>query len=84
MLNAFHVALGEVQAMDEAEGAIYAPPKAGLPFLVVTFGEGGNMSAQPTATRSEARMLLTRERSKRTKVTERLREITETPAAKQA
>ena len=67
--------------MDEAEGAIYAPPKAGLPFLVVTF-DGSGMSARPTATRSEARMLLSR--SRRAKTVERLHELTETPEAKQA
>jgi hypothetical protein len=50
--------------MEESKGAIYAPPKAGLPFLVVTFA-GEAMSAKPTATRSEARMLLTRERTRR-------------------
>ena len=56
--------------MEESEGAIYAPPKAGLPFLVVTFA-GEAMSARPTATRSEARILLTRERTKRARVAER-------------
>ena len=50
--------------MEESKGAIYAPPKDGLPFLVVTFA-GEAMSAKPTATRSEARILLTRERTKR-------------------
>ena len=41
--------------MDESEGAIYVPPKDGLPFLVVTFADG-DMQAQPTSTRSEARV----------------------------
>ena len=69
--------------MDQSEGAIYAPPKPGLPFLVVTFAEGG-MSARPTSTRSEARILLSRERSKRAKVAQRSREVMDGPAAKQA
>ncbi len=43
--------------MDDLKGAIYAPPKSGLPFLVVTFS-GGDMQTQPTKTRSEARVLL--------------------------
>jgi hypothetical protein len=43
--------------MDDSHDAIYAPPKSGLPFLVVTFS-GGDMRTQPTKTRSEARMLL--------------------------
>ena len=68
--------------MDESEGAIYVPPKAGLPFLVVTFAEGA-MSARPTSTRSEARILLSRERTRRAKVAERRRDFTEA-AAKQA
>jgi hypothetical protein len=55
--------------MEESKGAIYAPPKAGLPFLVVTFA-GEAMSAKPTATRSEARILLTRERTRRSRSAE--------------
>jgi len=51
--------------MDESEGAIYIPPKNGLPFLVVTFANG-DMHAQPTTTRSEARVLLAR-RTRRAK-----------------
>jgi hypothetical protein len=43
--------------MSEAQGAIYAPPKDGLPYLVVTYADGG-WKAQPTLTRSEARVLL--------------------------
>ena len=45
--------------MDDAKGAIYVPPKNGLPFLVVTFS-GGDMQTQATNTRSEARVLLTK------------------------
>lgn len=45
--------------MDDSEGAIYVPPKDGLPFLVVTFANG-DMQAQPTTTRSEARVILAR------------------------
>ena len=45
--------------MDDSEGAIYVPPKDGLPYLVVTYAEGG-WKAQPTTTRSEARVLLAR------------------------
>ena len=52
--------------MDESEGAIYLPPKDGLPFLVVTFADG-SIKAQPTSTRSEARVLLA-QRTRRTKV----------------
>ena len=43
--------------MDDTEGAIYTPPKNGLPFLVVTFSDG-DMQTQTTKTRSEARVLL--------------------------
>lgn len=70
---------GKVAQMDEAEGAIYVPPKAGLPFLVVTFA-AGEMSAKPTSTRSEARILLSRERSRRAKLSGRQNEVAETAA----
>lgn len=43
--------------MDRSEGAIYVPPKDGLPFLVVTF-DGGDVKTEQTSTRSEARALL--------------------------
>ena len=43
--------------MDDATGAIYVPPKTGLPFLVVTFSDGG-IHTQTAASRSEARLLL--------------------------
>jgi hypothetical protein len=49
--------------MDQAEGAIYPPPKDGLPFLVVTFANG-DIRTQATASRSEARMLLARQRTR--------------------
>ena len=51
--------------MSDAEGAIYSPPKEGLPYLVVTFTDG-DWKAQPTSTRSEARVLLAR-RTRRAK-----------------
>ena len=54
--------------MDDPKGAIYTPPKSGMPFLVVTFS-GGDMQAQPTKTRSEARVLLAK-RSRRLQVPE--------------
>ncbi|HVZ13021.1 MAG TPA: hypothetical protein VG894_01040 [Bauldia sp.] len=38
-------------------GAIYVPPKSGLPFLVVTFAEGG-MRTEMAGSRAEARALL--------------------------
>ncbi len=63
--------------MDESQGAIYVPPKDGLPFLVVTFTKDG-MSAQPAQTRSEARVLLSRDRARRAKVDARLQGLTET------
>lgn len=56
--------------MDDSDGAIYAPPKEGLPFLVVTFVDGDLMT-QATSTRSEARVLLAR-RMRRGKVNARL------------
>jgi hypothetical protein len=43
--------------MEDSKGAIYTPPKGGLPFLVVTF-EGGAFKAKPAKTRAEARVLL--------------------------
>jgi hypothetical protein len=52
--------------MDDSEGAIYVPPKDGLPYLVVTYAEG-SWKAQPTSTRSEARVLLAR-RTRRSKL----------------
>ena len=60
------VASGEESAVDDSKGAIYVPPKDGLPFLVVTFANG-DMQTQPTATRSEARVVLAR-RTRRAKV----------------
>ena len=55
--------------MDDSEGAIYVPPKDGLPFLVVTFANG-DMQAQPTNSRSEARVILAR-RTRRQKISAR-------------
>lgn len=43
--------------MNDTMGAIYSPPKTGLPFLVVTFADGA-MQTQTAASRSEARALL--------------------------
>lgn len=45
--------------MEDTKGAIYTPPKGGLPFLVVTF-EDGDFKAKPAKTRAEARALLAR------------------------
>ncbi len=45
--------------MNDTEGAIYVPPKAGLPFLVVTFANG-DIRTEKAETRSEARALLAR------------------------
>lgn len=53
--------------MERSEGAIYPPPKDGLPFLVVTFADG-NMQTQTAVSRSEARILLSRERTRRLRV----------------
>jgi hypothetical protein len=44
---------------EETNGAIYVPPKSGLPFIVVTFGDGG-MRTETVASRAEARALLAR------------------------
>ncbi len=52
--------------MDDFQGTIYAPPKEGLPFLVVTFTKDG-ISTQAAQTRSEARVLLSRDRLRRTR-----------------
>jgi hypothetical protein len=65
--------------MDEFQGTIYTPPKEGLPFLVVTFTKDG-ISTQQAQTRSEARMLLSRDRARRTKVEPRLDVLTEAKA----
>ncbi len=43
--------------MEDTKGAIYTPPKGGLPFLVVTF-EDGALKAKAANTRAEARVLL--------------------------
>ena len=51
--------------MSDGEGAIYSPPKEGLPYLVVTFTDG-DWKAHATSTRSEARVLLAR-RTRRAK-----------------
>lgn len=64
--------------MDEFQGTIYEPPKDGLPFLVVTFTKDG-ISTQQAQTRSEARMLLSRDRARRAKV-EPLDALTEAEA----
>lgn len=51
--------------MSDGEGAIYSPPRDGLPYLVVTYTDG-DWKAQPTSTRSEARVILAR-RTRRAK-----------------
>lgn len=56
--------------MDDSDGAIYVPPKQGLPYLVVTFVDG-DLKTQATTTRSEARVLLAR-RLRRSKMSARL------------
>jgi hypothetical protein len=43
--------------MNDATGAIYSPPKSGMPFLVVTFADGA-IHTETAASRSEARVLL--------------------------
>ncbi len=53
--------------MDDFHGTIYAPPRDGLPFLVVTFTKDG-ISTQQAQTRSEARVMLSRDRARRAKV----------------
>jgi hypothetical protein len=59
--------------MNEDNGAIYAPPKPGLPYLVVTVNDDG-VSAQPVSTRVEARALLSRVRLQQVRARERTRE----------
>ena len=56
--------------MDDIQGTIYAPPKDGLPFLVVTFTKDG-ISTQQASTRSEARMLLSRDSVRRARLESR-------------
>jgi len=58
---------------DDANGAIYAPPKSGLPFLVVTFADGG-MKTEAATSRAEARALLAR-RTRRPRGGEAKREL---------
>lgn len=55
--------------MEDAKGAIYTPPKGGLPFLVVTF-EDGALKAKTAKTRAEARILLAGEARRRAKAPE--------------
>ncbi len=62
--------------MNEDDGAIYTPPKAGLPYLVVTV-RGQSISAQPVNTRVEARTLLSRMRLQHTRAQERANESLE-------
>ncbi len=62
--------------MDDFQGTIYPPPKDGLPFLVVTFTKDG-ISTQPARTRSEARVLLSRDRARRAKFESRLDTLTD-------
>ncbi len=54
--------------MNDTEGAIYVPPKEGLPFLVVTFADG-EIRTEKASSRSEARALLAR-RTRRSPVLE--------------
>ena len=62
--------------MDDFHGTIYAPPRDGLPFLVVTFTKDG-ISTQQAQTRSEARVMLSRDRARRAKVEARLDTLTD-------
>lgn len=62
--------------MDDFQGTIYTPPKDGLPFLVVTFTKDG-MTTQQAQTRSEARMLLSRDRARRARLESRLDALTD-------
>ena len=55
--------------MDDTTGAIYVPPKNGLPFLVVTFADGA-VHTQTAASREEARVLLAK-RARRMQPAER-------------
>jgi hypothetical protein len=65
--------------MDEFQGTIYAPPKDGLPFLVVTFTKDG-ITTQQAQTRSEARVMLSRDRARRAKLQSRIDALTDTEA----
>jgi len=62
--------------MHEDDGTIYVPPKAGLPYLVVTLTSEG-VSARAVNTRAEARALLSRVRLQRTRARERGQESLE-------
>ena len=62
--------------MDDFQGTIYAPPRDGLPFLVVTFTKDG-ISTQPAQTRSEARVMLSRDRARRSSLQPRLETLTD-------
>ena len=62
--------------MDDFQGTIYAPPRDGLPFLVVTFTKDG-ISTQQAQTRSEARVMLSRDRARRAKLESRLDTLTD-------
>ena len=65
--------------MDEFQGTIYAPPKDWLPFLVVTFTKDG-ITTQQAQTRSEARVMLSRDRARRAKLQSRIDALTDTEA----
>jgi hypothetical protein len=65
--------------MDDFQGTIYPPPKDGLPFLVVTFTKDG-MTTQQAQTRSEARVLLSRDRARRARLETRLDSLTDAKA----
>jgi hypothetical protein len=65
--------------MDDFQGTIYAPPKDGLPFLVVTFTKDG-ITTQQAQTRSEARVMLSRDRVRRARRQSRLDTLTDVKA----
>ena len=50
--------------MKSGHGAIYPPPRNGLPFLVVSFTASGVLATAAT-TRLEARVIASRQRSAR-------------------
>jgi hypothetical protein len=64
--------------MNDATGAIYVPPKSGLPFLVVTF-DGSGIHTQMAASRSEARALLAKQ-TRPVRLTDKQPDGTATPA----
>jgi hypothetical protein len=50
--------------MKSGQGAIYTPPRSGLPFLVVSFTASGVL-ATPATTRLEARVIASKQHTAR-------------------